>query len=62
MTNKFLENSTNPIEIVKLEDTYYIRDSIKNLTLIHDNMRNPRKVTNILDTIIYFSDIFESFL
>lgn len=47
------EHISNKIEIVKLEDTFYIKDSKQNLSLIQDNMNN-RNVKVLLDTFITF--------
>ena len=44
---------SNNIEIVKLENTFYIKDSKQNLSLIQDNMNN-RNVKVLLDTFITF--------
>ena len=47
-------NKNNHIEIVKLEDTFYIKDADKNLYLIQNGMRNFIKIENILNTCIHF--------
>ena len=54
--NNNLQNGhpSNHVEIVKLEDTFYIKDANKNLYLIQNGMRNFIKIENILNTCIYF--------
>jgi hypothetical protein len=48
------QNKNNHVEIVKLEDTFYIKDANKNLYLIQNGMRNFIKIENILNTCIHF--------
>lgn len=46
---------SNHIEIVKLEDTFYIKDAKKNLYLISNEMRrNFNNIENIPNTCIHF--------
>ena len=48
-------NPSNHIEIVKLENTFYIKDAKQNLYLISNEMRrNSNNIENILNTCIHF--------
>jgi len=48
---------SNNREIIKLQDTFYIQDSKKNLYLIQDNMhRSDDKIKVLLDTFVLFEE------
>ena len=48
---------SNNREILKLEDSFYIKDSKKNLYLIQDNMnRSDNNIKILLDTFILFEE------
>ena len=50
-------NKYNNREIIKLENTFYIQDSKKNLYLIQDNMnRSDNNIKILLDTFILFEE------
>jgi len=50
-------NKYNHREIIKLENTFYIQDSKKNLYLIQDNMnRSDNNIKILLDTFILFEE------
>jgi len=53
--NSSSSHSSNHIEIVKLEDTFYIKDAKKNLYLISNEMRrNFNNIENIFYLTFYF--------
>ena len=60
LMNIFINNpnqhSSNNIVIVKLENTFYLQDSKKNLYLIQENMNNNYNVKALLDTFIIFEE------
>ena len=47
---------SNNIVIVKLENTFYLQDSNKNLYLIQENMNNNYNVKTLLDTFSIFEE------
>ena len=51
------DNKYNNKKIIKLENTFYIQDSKKNLYLIQDNMnRSDNNIKILLDTFILFEE------
>ncbi len=47
---------SNQLEIVTLENIFYIRDSKKNLYLIQDDMKNTNNIKVLLDTFVLFEE------
>ena len=57
LMNQLINTSSNDREIIKLENTFYIQDSKKNLYLIQDNMnRSDNNIKILLDTFILFEE------
>ena len=57
LMNQLINTSSNDREIIKLENTFYIQDSKKNLYLIQDNMnRSDNKIKVLLDTFLLFEE------
>ncbi len=58
LMNQLINTSSNDREIIKLENTFYIQDSQKNLYLIHENNTDKiidnSKVKVLLNTFILF--------
>ena len=54
LANNPRQHPSGNIDIIKLEERFYIKKSNDDLCIIKENMKHYSRVTDILDTIILF--------